>query len=174
MGIVFAGFGLRVLLAAMPCALPCSENIGLHPPVLLFTLLTSTLVGILFSLVPALQSARPDIQAAMRQNVRGTTVGRKVLLSRRVTEQFALTLVLITCAGLLLRSIRNLSPVNLLPRPKSGGADAFGRPLGRGPHRGCGWACPALGTGRSGHLQLAPDIHPRVSVAGFNDDRFLS
>jgi predicted permease len=111
-GIAFAGLGLRVLLAAMPNALPRSENIGLHLPVLLFTLLTSTLVGILFSLGPALQSARPDIQGTMRQNARGATLGRNVLLSRLVTGQFALTLVLMTCAGLLLRSIRNLSQVN--------------------------------------------------------------
>ena len=111
-GILFAGSGLRVLLAAMPYALPRSENIGLHLPVLLFTLLTSILVGILFSLVPALHSARSDIQGAMRQNGRGATMGRNVLLSRLVTAQFALTLVLMTCAGLLLRSIRNLSQVN--------------------------------------------------------------
>ena len=112
MGIAFAGFGLRMLLAAMPYALPRSENIGLHLPVLLFTLLTSVLVGILFSLAPALQSARPDLEATMRQNERGATSGRHVLLSRLVTAQFALTLVLMTCAGLLLRSIRNLSQVN--------------------------------------------------------------
>jgi hypothetical protein len=111
-GIAFAGLGLRLLLAAMPYALPRTENIGLHLPVLLFTLLTSVLVGILFSLVPALQSARSDIQAAMRQNARGTAVGRNVVLGRLVTAQFALTLVLMTCAGLLLRSIRNLSEVN--------------------------------------------------------------
>ena len=111
-GIAFAGFALRVLLAAMPNALPRSENIGLHLPVLLFTLLTSTSVGILFSLVPALQSARPDIQGTMRQNARGATLGRNILLSRLVIAQFALTLVLMTCAGLLLRSIRNLSLVN--------------------------------------------------------------
>jgi predicted permease len=111
-GIAFAGLGLRLLLAAIPYALPRSQNIGLHVPVLLFTLLTSILVGILFSLVPALQSARPDIQAAMRQNARGPTVGRNVLLSRMIIAQFALTLVLMTCAGLLLRSIRNLSRVN--------------------------------------------------------------
>ena len=41
-GIAFTGVGLRVLLAAIPYALPRSENIGLDLPVLLFTLLTST------------------------------------------------------------------------------------------------------------------------------------
>jgi hypothetical protein len=111
-GIAFAGLGLRPLLAAIPYALPRSQNIGLHLPVLLFTSLTSILVGILFSLVPALQSARLNIQGAMCQNARGATVGRNVLLRRLVTAQFALTLVLMTFAGLLLRSIHNLSQVN--------------------------------------------------------------
>ena len=113
MGIAFAGLGLRVLLAAMPYALPRAENIGLHLPVLLFTLLTSILVGILFSLVPTLQSARPDLQATMRQNARSTTMGRNVLLSRLVTAQFALTLVLMTCAGLLLRSLQRVHAMDL-------------------------------------------------------------
>ena len=111
-GIALAVSGLRALLAAMPYALPRSENIGVHMPVLWFTLLTSTFVGILFSLVPAIQSARPDIQGTMRQNARGATSQSNFLLSRLVTAQFALTLVLMTCAGLLMRSIRNLSQVN--------------------------------------------------------------
>jgi predicted permease len=112
LGIVFAGLGLRVLLAALPATLPRSENIGLHLPVLLFTFLTSILAGVIFSLVPALQSARPDIQATVQNNARGTTMGRNVLLSRLVVLQFALTLVLMTGASLLLRSIRNLAHVS--------------------------------------------------------------
>jgi predicted permease len=112
LGIVFAGFGLRVLLAALHSTLPRSENIGLHLPVLWFTFLTSILAGVLFSLVPALQSAMPDVQATMQQNTRGATMGRNVLLSRLVVLQFALTLVLMTGTGLLLRSIRNLGHVN--------------------------------------------------------------
>ncbi len=112
LGIVFAGFGLRVLLAALPSTLPLSENIGLHLPVLLFTFLTSILAGVLFGLLPALQSAMPDTQATMQKNSRGATMGRNVLLSRLVVLQFALTLVLMTGTGLLLRSIRNLGHVN--------------------------------------------------------------
>ena len=112
LGIVLAGLGLRVLLAALPATLPRSENIGLHLPVLLFTLLTSILAGVVFSLVPALQSSMPDLHATMQKNARGTMMGPNVLLSRLVVLQFALTLVLMTGAGLLLRSIRNLGHVN--------------------------------------------------------------
>jgi predicted permease len=112
LGAVLAALGLRVLLAALPHTLPRSENIGLHLPVLFFTALASIAVGILFGLVPALRCAGPDVQGNLQKTSRGTTTGRHRLLSRLVVVQFALTLVLMAGAGLLLRSIRNLWHVN--------------------------------------------------------------
>lgn len=112
LGAVFAGFGLHILLAALPETLPRSANIGIHFPVLLFTALTSIAVGILFGLAPALQCASPEVQGALQRASRGTATGRHRLLSRLVMVQFALTLVLMAGAGLLLRSIRNLWNVN--------------------------------------------------------------
>jgi predicted permease len=112
LGIAVAGFALHALLAALPYTLPRSGNIGLHWPVLLFTLLTSIVVGVLFGLVPALQSARSDVQDALKKVSRGASAGRNASLGRLVMVQFALTLVLLTGAGLLLRSIRNLWHVN--------------------------------------------------------------
>jgi predicted permease len=112
LGVALAGLGLRVLLAALPQSLPRSENIGLHPEVLLFTAGASIAVGIIFGLAPALQSARPDMQGALQQASRGTIGGRHAILGRLVAMQFALTLVLMTGAGLLFRSIRNLWDVN--------------------------------------------------------------
>jgi predicted permease len=111
-GVVIAGFGLRVLLAALPHTLPRAGNIGLHLPVLLFTAGASIAVGILFGLGPALQCAGPDVQSALQKAPRGTTASRHRLLGRLVVVQFALTLVLMTGAGLLLRSVRNLWNVN--------------------------------------------------------------
>lgn len=112
LGAGLAGFAVRLLLAALPHSLPRSENIGLHWPVLLFTALASIAVGILFGLVPALQSARPDVQSALQRASLATATGKHLLLGRLVVVQFALTLVLLTGAGLLLRSIRNLRHVN--------------------------------------------------------------
>ena len=112
LGIVLAGFGLRVLLLALPHSLPRAGNIGLHMPVLLFTAGASIVVGILFGLAPALRCAGTDVQVALQSTSRGTTTGRHRLLGRLVVVQFALTLVLMTGAGLLLRSIRNLWRVN--------------------------------------------------------------
>ena len=112
LGAVLAGFGVRLLLAALPNPLPRSENIGLHLPVLLFTALASMAIGILFGLVPALQCASPEVQGALQKTSRGTTTGRHRMLSSLIIVQFAFTLVLMAGAGLLLRSIRNLSHVN--------------------------------------------------------------
>jgi predicted permease len=112
LGIAVAGFALRALLNTLPYTLPRSADIGLHWPVLLFTMLTSTAAGVLFGLVPAMQSAKSDVQDALRKGSRGATAGRNASLGRLVMVQFALTLVLMTGAGMLLRSIRNLWHVN--------------------------------------------------------------
>lgn len=112
LGVLLAGFGLRVLLRVLPQTLPRAGNIGLHLPVLVFTLGASIAVGILFGLAPALQCARSDVQSTLQKGSRGTTTGRHRLLGRLVAVQFALTLVLTAGAGLLLRSVRNLWNVN--------------------------------------------------------------
>jgi predicted permease len=112
LGVVLAGFGLRALLAALPHSLPRAGNIGLHIPVLLFTAGASVAVGILFGLAPALRCASTDVRSALQSSARGTTSARHRLLGRLVVVQFALTLVLMTGAGLLLRSVQNLWRVN--------------------------------------------------------------
>lgn len=111
-GLAVAGLALRLMLAVMARTLPRAGNIGLHLPVLLFTAVVSIVVGILFGLVPALQCASRDVQSSLKKSSRGATSGRQVILSRLVVLQFALTLVLMTGAGLLLRSVRNLWQVN--------------------------------------------------------------
>jgi predicted permease len=112
LGIAIAWLGLHALLRVLPYNLPRSANIGLHLPVLAFSVITSIGVGILFGLFPALQSTRADVQHALQKASRGAAGGRNAGLSRLVTLQFALTLVLMAGAGLLLRSIGNLRKVN--------------------------------------------------------------
>jgi predicted permease len=112
LGVAIAWLGMHALLAVLPYHLPRSGNIGLHLPVLIFSVLTSISVGILFGLAPGFQSARADVQDTLQKTSRGTTGRRNAGLGRLVTLQFALTLVLMVGAGLLLRSIRNLWRVN--------------------------------------------------------------
>lgn len=112
LGIVFASIGLRLMLRALPHSLPRSEDIGIHLPVLLFTALASIFVGILFGMAPALRSRNTEAQGALQKASSRVAIGRHCALGRLVVVQFALTLVLMTGAGLLLRSIRNLWHVN--------------------------------------------------------------
>jgi predicted permease len=112
LGIVVAVVALHLLLAATPEVLPRSNNIGLNWPVAAFTFFTAVAVGMLFGIVPALRSARADVQTALRQDSRAATRGSHRLLSQFVVLQFALTLVLLAGAGMLLRSIRQLWRVN--------------------------------------------------------------
>ncbi|HWG20181.1 MAG TPA: ABC transporter permease [Terracidiphilus sp.] len=112
LGLAVAALGLRVFLAALPDTLPRAENIGLSMPVLLFTIVASMVVGVVFGIGPALRCARADVQEALQEASRGATSGRHRVLSNLVVVQFALTLVLLVGAGLLLRSIRQLWHVN--------------------------------------------------------------
>ena len=61
LGLVIAKFGTVAALAAMPRALPRSEDIGLDPRVLLFTLALSILAGIIFGLMPAWKASQGTV-----------------------------------------------------------------------------------------------------------------
>ena len=69
LGIAVAWFGLRALLVVLPYNLPRAENIGLHWPLLAFSLITSIAAGVLFGLAPALQSARAPVQDTLQREL---------------------------------------------------------------------------------------------------------
>jgi predicted permease len=112
LGLALAKWGVRPVLATLPVSLPRSENIGVNVSVLLFALLLSVAVGILFGLAPALQSSRTDLQASLKAGGRGSASRHYLAQSSLVIIQMALTLVLLVGAGLLFRTIRQLWEVN--------------------------------------------------------------
>ena len=77
------------------------------------------LTGILFGLAPALQMARADLHSALREGGRGNSMGfrRNVVRSALVTGEVALALVLLSGAGLLMRSFYRLADVDTGLRP---------------------------------------------------------
>ncbi len=111
-GLAFAEVGLKAILAAIPGTLPRSDDIGLNATVLLFTLIISIAIGILFGLAPALRSSDTDPQAGLRHAGRGTTHAHHRAQNILIIVQTALTLVLLVGAGLLFRTIRNLWTIN--------------------------------------------------------------
>lgn len=94
--------------------LPQGIPIGIDSRVLLFTIVISTLAGVFFGTVPALQLARADPNSALRDEGRGLSVGHKRAQMKNVLVigQVALSLLLLIGAGLLLRSFVRLMRVD--------------------------------------------------------------
>src|SRR6185437_10586999 len=94
--------------------LPRASEISLDMQAVAFTAAVGILTGILFGLAPALQMARADLHTALREGGRGNSMGfqRKNIRSVLVTGEVALALVLLSGAGLLMRSFYRLQGVD--------------------------------------------------------------
>jgi predicted permease len=110
-GLVFAIFGVQVLLRFLPQSgfVPIALDVSPDLRVLAFTLGVSIVTGALFGLIPALQSTKPDLVPALRQDAGSTgTRGGFRLRKGLVVAQVALSLLLLIGAGLFVRSLSNL------------------------------------------------------------------
>jgi len=112
LGLAIAAWGVRVVLATAPGSVPRIENAGVNGWVLLFALVVSVSVGILFGLAPALQSSKTDLQTGLRDSDRGALGSRNPTQRVLVVAQVALALVLLSAGTLLFCTIRNLGAVN--------------------------------------------------------------
>jgi predicted permease len=108
LGIGLAHWGERAVLAAVPAALPRAEEIHLDARVLLFTLAISLLAGILFGLVPALKTFRPDLHGALKEGGRGASGSHHRTQNIFVIFETSIALVLLIGAGLMLRTLAAL------------------------------------------------------------------
>lgn len=113
-GIVLGSWALRVLVAISPADLPRADGIGLDTSVLLFSLGLSVLTGILFGVVPAAFASRADLTAFLKEGRRGADAGsgRRKLRQVMVGAQVAIAVVLLTGAGLALRSFDALTRIH--------------------------------------------------------------
>jgi putative ABC transport system permease protein len=113
-GLILAGWGIKLLTALAPADLPRITESGLNLQVLVFTALVAVLTSVAFGLVPALQSARPELVASLNEGGRrGTdTAARGRLRSALIVSEMALAMVLLVGAGLLLRSLLGLGRVD--------------------------------------------------------------
>jgi predicted permease len=108
LGLFLAAWGTRGALAVLPAALPRAEQVGLDSHVLFFTLSLSLLVGVLFGLTPALKTSQPDLHETLKQGGRGASGTRHRAQGVFVVVEMALALVLLTGAGLTIRSLIKL------------------------------------------------------------------
>ena len=121
LGIGLAWAGVQVLLTLRPSNLPRLVDIHLDATVLGFALLLSIVTGVAFGVIPALEAVRDDVVGSIRDGGRGATTGMqrmKVRNTLMVTE-VALALVLLVSAGLLLRSVRNLTQQDIGADPRN-------------------------------------------------------
>ncbi|HEY6231829.1 MAG TPA: ABC transporter permease, partial [Pyrinomonadaceae bacterium] len=104
----------NVLLSLVPADTPRLNEVGVNPSVLLFVFVISTLTGLLFGLIPALQTSRPDLVVNLKEGTQGGGSGARHhrFRSGLVVIEFALSLILMIAAGLLLRSFSRLLDVN--------------------------------------------------------------
>jgi len=113
-GLLLARWGTGLLVAAKPSALAHLNGISMDPTVLVFGLAVSTLTGLIFGLAPAWNASRADVADTLKQEARTATAGadkhgfRNVL----VVVQVALALVMLTAAGLLIKSFSRLRSVD--------------------------------------------------------------
>ena len=113
-GLLAAFAGLSGLASLLPEDVPRSLEIGMDIRVLVFTLLVSVLAGLAFGLVPCLRLSR-SLEPAMRQDAAGAGGmgrGRHRLNSGLVAAEIALSVILVSAAGLLGKSLWVLQEVD--------------------------------------------------------------
>jgi predicted permease len=105
----------QYLLRLLPESFPRLTNISISWSVLLFALGSSLVTGAIFGLAPALHAGRVDLTHALKEGARGSTASGEQAGTRRilVITEFALSVVLMIAAGLLLRSFWDLLNVRL-------------------------------------------------------------
>jgi len=146
LAILFCAKGF--LLQIMPDSLPRLNEVSINWSVLLFALAASLVAGMIFGLAPALHAGRVDLIPMLKQEARGSTGSGEQARTRRVlmVTEFALSLVLMIAAGLLLRSFWDLLNVRpgfnpqsvmamhmWLPVPNDPDTDIYGSPAQEAP-----------------------------------------
>ena len=114
LGLLLAYWGEHLLVGLGPSTVPHVENTSVGGPVLAFSAAISILTAFVFGLVPAFQISRVYLSESLKQGVRGGVASRPQTRFRSsfVVIQTALALILLTGAGLLLKSFVRLLGVD--------------------------------------------------------------
>ena len=129
LGLLLAVWSTRIALQHLPVTLPRAAGVGFDARVLIFTMVISVGVGIIFGLAPALKSLKPVLHDTLKESGRGGSGTRHRAQSIFVVVEMALALVLLVGAGLMIRTLgrlwsqdpgfnpRNVLTFNLSPPP---------------------------------------------------------
>ena len=111
-GIVVAQLSFSSLLAMTPHAIPRRWEITLDGAALGFGLLLAVGAGILFTLLPAVKTAALGSAETLKSGARTADGGGGWLRRSLVAGQIALSLALLTCSGLLVRSLMRVASID--------------------------------------------------------------
>jgi predicted permease len=113
-GLIIAVIGIRSLISLSPERIPQLDTVAINAEVLLFTVGVSLLTGLVFGLAPALKTSRaqPGLSLKEGRSASGGVGGRR-LRGLLVITEFSLAVLLLSGAGLLVRSFLHLQAVDL-------------------------------------------------------------
>jgi predicted permease len=164
LGVWVALVGVDALVRAYPNSLPRTAEVSVDMPVLLFALVVSIAVGILFGLVPAARNRVANLLVEIQEGAnRSSSAGRHYVRRALVIGEIAMAVVLVIAGGLLARTVYNLTQVDI-------GFDPTRRVT-------FGVAIPAADQRRATFLRLLDDLRavPGVqsvgAMAGLPPDR---
>lgn len=140
-GLVLAAAGVRLLVAMLPAGTPRVGEIAVDGRVLAFTIALALLSGLAFGMLPVLRASRLDVQSSLRADGRAGKARRQTSNGRALAvAQVALAVVIVSAAGLLLKSFWRLRQVDLgfdmnhviaaaIPLPSFNGDTAIRAPI---------------------------------------------
>ncbi|HEY6065595.1 MAG TPA: ADOP family duplicated permease, partial [Thermoanaerobaculia bacterium] len=110
LGILIAAWGISLMVRLGPADLPRLAETRLDPSVLVFAIALAGVCAVLFGLVPALRTARTDVQEDLQAGGRSGGANREGARLRHalVVAEIGLSLLLLSGAGLLLKSFARL------------------------------------------------------------------
>jgi putative ABC transport system permease protein len=112
-GLVLATWSTAAVNALGQDVLPRMRDVKVDGPVLAFTLAASLVTGVLFGIAPALHGSAIDLRESLSETSAAAPPGRRRLTGALVVAEVALALVLLTGAGLLVKSTWRLLHVQL-------------------------------------------------------------
>jgi putative ABC transport system permease protein len=113
-GLLLALWTTDLLIRIDRANIPRSAEISVDVPVLFFTMAMSLVTGIVFGLLPALQSSRCDLSESLKEGGRGSTEGahRNRIRNTLVATEVAVAVVLLVGAALLIQSLWRLNRID--------------------------------------------------------------
>lgn len=117
-GVGLAYLGIRQLLSIAPENLPRLNAVGIDMQVLAFSVLAGLLSAVLFGVIPAVRTAKPNLMETLRTVGRSGALGAASLRNAVVVVEVALAFVLLIGSGLMFRTFLNIQRVNMGFEPR--------------------------------------------------------